>query len=76
LKTLVDVGPASRRAARAIALSLVRLGVGFRRVYDLVADPGETRDVAARNPEVAARLARLLDEAHTPSALWKAPAEQ
>jgi hypothetical protein len=25
---------------------------------------------------VAARLARLLDAAHTPSALWKAPAEE
>ena len=44
-------------------------------VYDLQTDPGETRDVAAGHPEVAARLARLLDAAHTPSALWKAPAE-
>ena len=49
---------------------------GKLEVYDLQADPGETRDVAARNPGVAARLVRLLDEAHTPSALWRAPAEQ
>jgi arylsulfatase A len=48
---------------------------GKLEVYDLVADPGETRDVAAGNPKVAARLARLLDQAHEPSALWKAPAE-
>jgi hypothetical protein len=49
---------------------------GKLEVYDLQADPGETRDVAARNPGVAARLVRLLDQAHTPSALWRAPAEQ
>jgi arylsulfatase A-like enzyme len=48
---------------------------GKLEVYDLQTDPGETRDVAAGNPGVAARLVRLLDEAHTPSALWRAPAE-
>jgi arylsulfatase A-like enzyme len=48
---------------------------GKLEVYDLETDPGETRDVAAINPRLAARLVRLLDEAHTPSALWKAPAE-
>ena len=48
---------------------------GKLEVYDLRTDPGETRDVAAGNREVAARLARLLDEAHTPSARWRAPAE-
>ena len=49
---------------------------GKLELYDLTTDPGETRDVAAGNPEVAARLVRLLDRAHAPSALWKAPAEQ
>jgi arylsulfatase A-like enzyme len=48
---------------------------GKLEVYDLQTDPGERHDVATRHPGVAARLARLLDEAHTPSALWKAPAE-
>jgi arylsulfatase A len=48
---------------------------GKLEVYDLVTDPGETRDVAIENPGVAARLARLLDRAHTPSVLWRAPAE-
>jgi arylsulfatase A len=43
-------------------------------LYDLEADPGETRDLASRHPDVAARLARLLDEAHVPSPIWKAPA--
>jgi arylsulfatase A-like enzyme len=49
---------------------------GKLEVYDLQTDPGESRDAAAGNREVAARLVRLLDEAHTPSALWRAPAEQ
>jgi len=48
---------------------------GRLEVYDLEADPGETRDVSSEHPDVAARLGRLLDEAHTPSALWRAPAE-
>jgi arylsulfatase A-like enzyme len=48
---------------------------GRLEVYDLATDPGETRDVAGGNPGLAARLARLLDRAHTPSALWTAPAE-
>ena len=48
---------------------------GKLEVYDLQADPGETRDVSTGHPKVAARLARLMDEARTPSALWRAPAE-
>jgi len=68
----------SKQAVRAGRWKGVRqpMLTGNVEVYDLVTDPGETRDVAAGNREVAARLARLLDEAHTPSALWKAPAEQ
>jgi hypothetical protein len=48
---------------------------GKLELYDLQADPSEAHDVAARHPDVSARLARLLDEAHTRSALWRAPAE-
>jgi arylsulfatase A len=44
-------------------------------VYDLEKDPGEARDVAAAHPELASRLGRLMDEAHTPSDLWTAPSE-
>lgn len=36
-------------------------------LYDLAADPNETRDVATANPEWAARLMRRLDGARTPS---------
>ena len=48
---------------------------GKLEVYDLQTDVSETRDVSGRHPKVAARLARLMDEAHTPSAVWRAPAE-
>lgn len=36
------------------------LGGGRRQLFDLAADPGETRDLAASRPEDAARLERLL----------------
>lgn len=35
---------------------------GSQRLYDLVADPGETRDVSAEHPLIAARLRTRLDE--------------
>ena len=35
-------------------------------LFNLKADPGEQRDVAADHPDVVARLARLMDEAHVP----------
>ncbi len=34
-------------------------------LYDLEADPGETRNVAAENPEIVARLQKLLEEIDT-----------
>lgn len=40
------------------------------RVYDLQEDPGETRNVADREPELARRLDAQLDLAHEPSADW------
>ena len=36
-------------------------------LYDLAADIGETRDVAAANPEVVARIGRIMKEAHVDS---------
>jgi arylsulfatase A-like enzyme len=48
---------------------------GKLEVYDLETDPGESRNVAAANPDVAARLTRVMDEARTPSPLWPVPGE-
>jgi arylsulfatase A-like enzyme len=67
----------SRQAVRMGRWKGVRqpMLTGKFEVYDLQTDPGEKHDVAAGHPGVAARLARLLDEGHAPSALWRAPAE-
>jgi hypothetical protein len=46
---------------------------GRLELYDLKKDPAEAHDVAAAHPDVAARLGVLMDQAHTPSALWKVP---
>jgi hypothetical protein len=55
-----------RRAARTASFKLVehpRLSGGHRReLYDLAADPDETRDVSAAHPKVAARLATALED--------------
>ncbi len=46
-------------------------------LYDLKTDPAEERNVAAEHPEVVARIAKLMDEAHRPSELWTwAPRQQ
>lgn len=39
-------------------------------LYDLATDPGETTDVAAQHPDIAARLAQIMKEQHTPSELF------
>jgi arylsulfatase A-like enzyme len=43
---------------------------GAIELYDLASDPAESRDVAARHPEVVARLAAILREQHVPAKLW------
>lgn len=40
-------------------------------LYDLRTDIGETTDVSARHPEVVARIAAAMEEAHTPSELFR-----
>jgi arylsulfatase A-like enzyme len=63
---------ARQRTARDTRFKLIeypRLEGGYRRVlYDLQADPGETRDVADEHPEVLRRLASLLAAAEIPAA--------
>jgi hypothetical protein len=55
------------QAVRAGDWKLVRDGATVPpELYDLAADPGEATDLAARRPEVAARLGALLATCHTP----------
>jgi arylsulfatase A-like enzyme len=61
-----------KQAVRQGLWKAVRLDVGADRegpveLYHLGRDPAEHRDVAKEFPDVAQRLARLMDEAHTPS---------
>ncbi len=43
---------------------------GAVELYDLARDPSEKTDVAAQNPAVVERLAKLLREQHVPSAMF------
>jgi arylsulfatase A-like enzyme len=52
----------------------VRHGVGQPiELYDLLADPSETRDLAPSRPDVVARIERSLREARIDSPLWPIP---
>jgi hypothetical protein len=52
----------------------VRLASGKAlELYDLKADPGETRDLAAAHPEVVARIEAMLARARTDSPDWPVP---
>jgi arylsulfatase len=37
-------------------------------LYDLSKDPGESKDLAAANPEIVAKIKKIMEEAHTPLA--------
>jgi arylsulfatase A len=43
---------------------------GTLELYDLKADPTESRNVAAQHPDVVARLLAIMKEQHVPSKLW------
>jgi len=45
-------------------------GVVKTELYDLTKDEGEKNDVAEKNPEVVARLEKLMKEQHTPNATF------
>jgi arylsulfatase len=67
-------GYSGQQAVRAGKWKAVRqnLGKGPSAVelYDLAADPNETKDIAAEHPEVVKRLAEVMKREHTPSELF------
>ncbi len=42
-------------------------------LYDVQADPGERDDVAAKQPELVARVAEIMRTARVDNAYWKLP---
>ena len=44
-------------------------------LYDLTSDLGEQADVAAKNPELVARVAEIMRTAHVDNEYWKIPAK-
>lgn len=48
-------------------------GPAATELYDLAADPSESKDVAADHPDVVKRLEGLMREQHVPSALFPLP---
>ena len=66
-----------QQAVRAGKWKLVRQnltkGPSAFELYDLEADPGESKDVAADHPDVVKRLEAIAREQHTPSELFPLP---
>ncbi|MBL9205122.1 MAG: sulfatase-like hydrolase/transferase, partial [Opitutaceae bacterium] len=59
------------QAARLGRWKAMRTGLdGAIELYDLVADPTESTDVAARHPDTVASLRTILDSSHIPSPHW------
>jgi arylsulfatase len=58
---------------KAVRQNLAK-GIVKTELYDLAKDKSETTDVAAKHPDVVARLEKLMKEQHTPSADFPLPA--
>ena len=60
-----------QQAVRTGKWKALRLKPGMPlELYDLDTDAGETRDIAARHPDVVARVEGYLQTARTPSTRW------
>lgn len=60
----VRVGP-----WKAIRQNMTRGNLNIE-LYNLAADVGETTNVASKHPDIVARLAKLMEQEHTPSKLF------
>jgi arylsulfatase A-like enzyme len=48
---------------------------GVIELYDLPADPAQSRDLSAQFPEVTKRIKEIMISQHTPSTVWPSPGE-
>ncbi len=44
-------------------------------LYDLIADPDQTKDISASHPALIHKFSRFMNESHTPSDVWPSPNE-
>ena len=58
---------------KGVRKNLIKNPKGEIELYDLTADIGEAKNVAAENPEVVTELKKLLNESHTRSELFPFP---
>ena len=65
-------GP-GKQAVRAGKWKAIRIPMfrGKMQLYDLNQDLAEAHDVAAEHPEVVAKMAKVMAEAHVPNPNWK-----
>jgi arylsulfatase len=66
--------PAGKAAKAGKAVPAFTPGPIKTELYNLATDPTESTDVAASNPEILARLEKILLEQHVPSAEFPLPA--
>jgi len=61
----------SQQAVRMGKWKGLRFGTAGRiKLFDLTQDPGETKDLAAENPEIVTRIAEIMKDSHEPSLFW------
>jgi len=58
---------------KAIQLDLMKTPPGEIKLFDLENDPAERKNVAEAHPELVGEAAKIFEEAHTPSEIWKFP---
>jgi uncharacterized sulfatase len=68
----------SKQAVRAKNWKAVRMPMltGKIELYDLSADIGEAKDIAAENPDIVRRMEQLMAEAHVPDSNWPVVADE
>lgn len=73
-------GYGGQQAIRTERWKLLRRGMGKGNrdweLYDLLADPGESKNVAADNPDVVRRLSALAEGEYVPSKLFPMPGDR
>ncbi len=67
-------GRGFKRAVRMGKYKFVQVGIGSPfELYDLDADPGETKNIAGKYPELISKVKELLKTVRTESEYWKIP---